>query len=39
MGIDDLTLSTTAAVPEPASVGLMLAGLALVGATVRRRKA
>ncbi len=37
MGIDDLKLTTT--VPEPASVGLMLAGLALVGASVRRRKA
>ena len=34
----ELTLSTVAAVPEPATYGMMLAGLALVGATARRRR-
>jgi len=37
MGLDDVQL--TAAVPEPASYALMLAGLAAVAATARRRRA
>ena len=37
--IDDISLqSTVAAVPEPESYALMLAGMAVVGGTVRRRR-
>lgn len=34
----ELTLSTVAAVPEPATYGMLLAGLGLVGTTLRRRR-
>jgi hypothetical protein len=37
--IDDLYLGVTAAVPEPGSIALMLAGLGVVGAVARRRAA
>jgi hypothetical protein len=37
--IDDLYLGVTAAVPEPGSVALMLAGLGMVGFMARRRAA
>ncbi|NDY93145.1 PEP-CTERM sorting domain-containing protein [Ideonella livida] len=35
-GVDNITFATAAAVPEPASLALMLAGLAAVGGTRRR---
>lgn len=38
IGVDDVALSVTA-VPEPETYALMLAGLGLVGAIARRRKA
>ena len=38
MGIDDVTLSVAAAVPEPSSYALMLAGLGAVGLLLRRRR-
>ncbi|CAN5161890.1 hypothetical protein BH11PSE9_BH11PSE9_16560 [soil metagenome] len=37
--IDDVYLGVTAAVPEPETYALMLAGLGVVGALVRRRRA
>ena len=37
VGIDNIAF-TTAAVPEPTTVALLLAGLAAVGATVRARR-
>ncbi len=37
--MDNVTLSVAAAVPEPANYALMLGGLAVLGAAVRRRKA
>ena len=36
--IDDLRLSVTAAVPEPGTYALLLAGLAVVGGMARRRR-
>lgn len=36
--IDNVALGVTPAVPEPESFAMMLAGLAILGATVRRRK-
>ena len=36
--IDDINLTVTTAVPEPESYALMLAGMAVVGGTVRRRR-
>lgn len=37
--VDDLSISVAAAVPEPASWALMIAGFGLVGAAMRRRVA
>jgi len=37
--IDDFTYSATSSVPEPATYGLLLAGLAAVGVAARRRRA
>jgi len=36
--LDNVTVGTTAAVPEPASWALMIGGLVMVGAAMRRRK-
>jgi hypothetical protein len=36
--LDDITISTPSVVPEPASLAMLLAGLAALGATARRRK-
>ncbi|WP_242185735.1 PEPxxWA-CTERM sorting domain-containing protein [Sphingomonas sp. CARO-RG-8B-R24-01] len=36
-GLDDVTFGTSA-VPEPATWGLMITGLGMIGGTVRRRK-
>lgn len=37
--LDDVTVGTAGAVPEPASWAMMIAGFGLVGATMRRRRA
>jgi hypothetical protein len=39
LGVDNVSLQVTTAVPEPQSYALMLAGLGVVGAIARRRRA